>query len=45
MVFYEDVKRRIAGLVRKPFTAEQLGAALQGAGVEPGRRPAGAGKQ
>jgi two-component system cell cycle sensor histidine kinase/response regulator CckA len=39
-----DVKRRIAGLVRKPFTAEQLGAALQGAGVEPGRRPAGAGK-
>ncbi|MEX0781726.1 MAG: ATP-binding protein [Dehalococcoidia bacterium] len=34
-----DVKRRIAGLVRKPFTAEQLGAALRSAGVEPERRP------
>ncbi|MGH2610187.1 MAG: ATP-binding protein, partial [Tepidiformaceae bacterium] len=32
-----EVKRRIAGLVRKPFTAEQLGAALRAAGVEPPR--------
>lgn len=39
-----DIKRRIAGLVRKPFTAEQLHAALLASGVEPARRAvAGAG--
>ena len=33
-----DVKRRIAGLVQKPFTAERLGRALAEAGVLPTRR-------
>ncbi len=39
-----DVKRAIAGLVRKPFTAEQLRAALLAAGVEPRRGAAAASK-
>jgi DNA-binding NarL/FixJ family response regulator len=38
------VKRGIAGLVRKPFTAEQLRAALRAAGVEPRRVTAAAAK-
>ena len=33
-----DVKRRIAGLVQKPFTAERLDRALRDAGVTPTRR-------
>jgi PAS domain S-box-containing protein len=32
-----DVKRRIAGLVQKPFTAERLGRALAAAGAQPAR--------
>ena len=32
-----DVKRRIAGLVQKPFTAERLAAALEAAGALPTR--------
>ncbi len=32
-----DVKRRIAGLVQKPFTAERLGRALAAAGARPTR--------
>ncbi len=34
-----DVKRRIAGLVQKPFTAERLARALDAAGAKPSRRP------
>ncbi len=34
-----DVKRRIAGLVQKPFTAERLDRALREAGVLPTRTP------
>ncbi len=33
-----DVKRRIAGLVQKPFTAERLARALEAAGARPTRR-------
>lgn len=33
-----DMKRRIAGLVQKPFTAERLARALQAAGAAPTRR-------
>jgi CheY-like chemotaxis protein len=32
-----DVKRRIAGLVQKPFTAERLSRALLAAGAQPTR--------
>lgn len=32
-----DVKRRIAGLIQKPFTAERLGRALAAAGATPAR--------
>ncbi len=34
-----DVKRRIAGLVQKPFTAERLGRALEAAGAKPTGTP------
>ncbi len=34
-----DVKRRIAGLVQKPFTAERLGRALEAAGARPTTTP------
>lgn len=33
-----DVKRRIAGLIQKPFTAERLARALEAAGARPRRR-------
>ncbi|MCX7618626.1 GAF domain-containing protein [Tepidiforma sp.] len=33
-----DVKRRIAGLVQKPFTAERLARALEAAGARPPRK-------
>ena len=33
-----DVKRRIAGLVQKPFSGERLARALLNAGAQPTRR-------
>jgi AmiR/NasT family two-component response regulator len=33
-----DVKRRIAGLIQKPFTAERLARALEAAGARPVRK-------
>jgi len=35
----QDVKRRIAGLVQKPFSSERLGRALSAAGALPSRPP------